>query len=92
MLGEKAPDVTKVMGELGIDVSKNRPKQLTEEMTKEANLIINLAPEKPVPDFIDRNKMVIWHVEDGKGKSYDIVVKIRDQIKRHVEELVAEIG
>ncbi|HLC45395.1 MAG TPA: low molecular weight phosphatase family protein [archaeon] len=91
-IGERAPGRVESLKELGIDISQNKPKQLTHEMARQAGRIICMCPEKPVPGFLDKGKLEAWNVEDGKGKSYEFVRRNRDQIKALVEKLVREIG
>jgi arsenate reductase len=81
------------MNEAGIDIIKQRPKDLTEDMMKEATKIVNMGcmddkfcPTLFVPKVID------WGIEDPKGKSIEKIREIRDEIEKRVLEIVKEIN
>ncbi|MDO8537812.1 MAG: arsenate reductase ArsC [archaeon] len=87
------PKVIEPMKEIGFDISKNKQKQVTQKMIKEADKIICMAKKEELPDYLKKsNKLIFWKVENAKGKDYAFHCKIRDQIKKKVEELVKEIG
>src|SRR6476620_5471450 len=86
------PIATQAMKEVGIDISKQRPKDITEDMIRNSTKIINmgcmekdLCPTVFVPNLVD------WGIEDPKGKSIDKVREIRDEIKERVKGLIASL-
>jgi len=87
------PIVIQVMREKGIDISKNKPKQITTQMVQEADTIIVMGCSVqgfcPAPLL---NKVVDWKIEDPKGKPLQKVREIRDEIEKKVKELIEEIG
>lgn len=90
--GESAHHVIECLKEEGCDVSENIRKQLTEQMIHSAHKIIVMAEEETIPDYLKNNpKATYWHVEDPKGKSYEESVRIKNQIKELVTNLVKEI-
>lgn len=81
------------MAELGYDLSKNRRKQLTPQMVRDAEGIFVMTERGEVPDYLrDSKKAVFWDVADGKGQSYGFHCRMRDQIKGLVEGLIKGIG
>jgi arsenate reductase (thioredoxin) len=87
------PVVVKAMMEIGIDISKNKPKTLTMEMIQSADKMITMGcgddAEGVCPArFIETED---WALEDPKGKPVAGVRIIRDEIKRRVTELLKEI-
>ena len=85
------PRAVEVMKEVGIDISKQKPKLLTQEMTREVDKIVTMgcgAEFCPAPYV----KAEDWSIEDPSGKSLDKFREVRDQIKRKVEKLVKEIS
>jgi len=81
------PKAIQVMKEIGIDMSKQKPKLLTSEMMKRVDKIITMgcgADVCPAPYV----KAEEWNIEDPSGKSLDKFRKVRDIIKGKVEELV----
>ena len=84
------PIAVKVMKEAGIDISKQKPKDLTEDMMRNAATIINMGcmddkfcPVLFVPKVID------WAIEDPKDKPIEKVREIRDEIEKRVLEIVS---
>lgn len=91
-LAEFAGDVVRCMAELGYDISENIAKQLTPEMVKKADRIYVITSDE-LPDYLKNSgKIFFWRVEDAKGMSFEFHVKIRNNIKKLVENLVKEIG
>ena len=88
--------VIEAMGEFGLDLLKNKRKQLNMEMVREADKVIILCEKREKRDFPEYlknlRKVIYWQVEDGKGRDYEFHIKMRDQIKNLVEKLVKEIG
>jgi len=85
------PTVIKVMKEVGIDISGNKPKALTPEMIDQANLVITMgcSAEAACPaSWVETRD---WGLEDPKGKPIEKVREIRDQIKAMVVMLLKEI-
>jgi len=90
---EVNPLVIKVMQEKGIDISKNKPKQITAQMVQDADAIIVMGCSAqgfcPAPLL---GKVVDWNIEDPKGKSLEEVREIRDKIEKKVKVLLSEIS
>ncbi len=80
------------MNEKGIDISTNKPKLLTFQMAQESDLIVTMGCNDqgicPGPFF---KPTIEWNLEYPKGKPIEKVREIRDQIERHVEELISEL-
>ncbi len=85
----------KAMAEVGLDISRAKPKLLTSEMVKEAELIIAMGcnVEESCPAFLlmDKAKLVDWGLQDPVDKGIDEVRRIRDQIIVNVEKLLRSI-
>jgi len=85
------PTVIKVMKEVGIDISGNKPKALTPEMIDQANLVITMgcSAEAACPaSWVETRD---WALEDPKDKPIEKVREIRDEIKTMVVMLLKEI-
>jgi len=82
------PLVVEVMKEKGIDISNNKPKLLTFQMTQDADLIVTMGCNDqgicPGPFF---KPTFDWKLEDPKGKPIEKVREIRDDIERRVQKL-----
>jgi arsenate reductase len=85
------PVVVEVMREKGIDISMNKPKLLTFQMSQDADLIVTMGCNDqgicPGPFF---KPTIDWKLEDPKGKSLEKVREIRDEVERQVQKLIAE--
>jgi len=85
------PKAVEVMKEIGIDISKQKPKLLTTQMMKEADRIITMGCSTdfcPAPHI----KIEDWDIEDSSGKPITKFRGVRDQIKEKVEKLIREIS
>jgi protein-tyrosine-phosphatase len=79
------------MREVGIDISKNKPKTLTPEMIDRANLVVTMGcgAEAACPaSWVETRD---WALEDPKDKPIEKVREIRDEIKARVTELLKEM-
>ena len=83
------PQVVTAMQEVGIDLSRVRPQQLTPELAATAQVLITMGcgDECPVVPGVKRDD---WPLDDPKDKPLDEVRRIRDEIHRRVEQLVAD--
>jgi arsenate reductase len=86
---EVNPVVVEAMKEKGIDVSENKPKLLTFQMTQDADLIVTMGCNDqgicPGPFF---KPAIDWKLEDPKGRPIERVREIRDQIEQLVRQLI----
>ena len=80
------PEVIEVMREVGIDLSKNKPKRLTVEMQLHADWAVTMGCGDVCPYVPTR--VDDWDIPDPAGRSIDEVREIRDMIDERVEELV----
>jgi protein-tyrosine-phosphatase len=84
------PEVVEVMGELGIDLSRNVPRVLTRELAEQADVVVTMGCGDECP-YIPGKRYVDWDLEDPKGRPVEEVRATRDDIARRVEALVAEL-
>lgn len=87
------PLAIQVMNEVGIDISKQKPKDLSEDMMKNSDKIINMGcmDENYCPTFFIPN-IIDWGIEDPKNKPIDRVREIRDEIERRIKEIAADVS
>jgi len=86
------PIAVEVMKEIGIDISQQKSKLISNEMIDESESVVNMGcmdkescPALFVEDIAD------WGIEDPKGKSIEQVRIIRDTIESKIKELVANL-
>lgn len=77
------------MKEIGIDISKNKPKPIANENVEKADKIISMC--EGVCPVVGR-PIVHWEVEETKGKGIETVRRVRDEIKDKVIGLIEGIG
>lgn len=91
-ISEINPVAIEAMNEVGIDITNQKSKELTEEMIRTSDKIINMGcMEKEACPSLFLNNLLDWNIEDPKGKPIEKVRDIRDEIHRKVKELVAGI-
>jgi arsenate reductase (thioredoxin) len=86
------PIVVQAMKEVGIDISKQKSKELIDEMIRDSDKVINMGcMDKNFCPTVWLSKVIEWGMEDPKGQSIEKVREIRDEIEQRVKKLVAEI-
>ena len=85
------PEVVEAMGELGIDVSEQRPKRLTREMAERADVVVTMGCGDECP-YIPGLKRDDWPLDDPKGKPIEQVRRIRDEVLARVSTLIDTHG
>lgn len=87
------PLAIQVMNEIGIDISKQRSKDLMEDMIRNSDKIINMGcMDKNFCPTLFIPKVIDWGIEDPKDKPIEKVREIRDEIERRIKELAAGIS
>jgi arsenate reductase (thioredoxin) len=87
---EVNPAVVAAMAEMGIDISSERPKRLTDESVAEADVVVTMGCGDACPVFPGK-RYLDWELDDPSGKSVEGVRPIRDEIDRRVRALLAEL-
>ena len=78
------------MNELGVDMSGEFPKPLTDDVVRAANVVITMGCGDDCP--IDPGyKYEDWQLDDPAGRDVDAVRVIRDEIDRRVRVLIGEL-
>jgi len=84
------PVAIDAMAEEGIDIANNVPKILTTDAVKESDVVITMGCGDACPIFPGK-RYEDWELDDPAGQGIDAVRPIRDDIKRRIEGLLAEI-
>jgi protein-tyrosine-phosphatase len=85
------PAVVAAMDEVGIDISAESPKKLTDQMARDADVIVTMGCGDECP-FYPGKRYDDWELTDPAGQPIDVVRGVRDDIRRRVSELLAELG
>lgn len=85
------PEVVAAMREVGIDLSRARPQQLTDELTRKAALLVTMGCGEACP-FVPGLERLDWPLSDPKGQPLAEVRRIRDEVRDRVAALVDARG
>ena len=88
--GSVNPAAVEAMREVGIDMSAQTPKILTIDAVRASDVCITMGCGDTCPVFPGK-RYLDWKLEDPAGQGVEAVRPIRDEIKRLVEDLIAEI-
>lgn len=91
--GTLNPVAVQVMAEDGIDLSKQVPKRLTQEMANSCHRIVSMgcgvdSQSCPATFLVTED----WGLDDPAGQDIETVRKIRDEIKSRVRALIEELS
>ncbi|MDQ6773946.1 MAG: arsenate reductase ArsC [Candidatus Dormibacteraeota bacterium] len=87
---EVNPAAVEAMEEVGIDLSQEFPKPLTDEFVRAADVVITMGCGDACPIYPGK-RYEDWDLEDPDGKTLEEVRRIRDQIDGRVRELLAQL-
>jgi arsenate reductase (thioredoxin) len=88
---ELNPAVVEAMGELGIDISDERPKKLEDGMVRTSDVVITMGCGDACPIYPGK-RYEDWELEDPSGKDLETVRGIRDEIESRVDALLGELS
>jgi arsenate reductase (thioredoxin) len=88
--GELNPAVIEAMNELGVDLSEEFPKPLTDEVVRAADVVITMGCGDACPIYPGK-RYEDWELADPAGQDLDAVRAIRDEIDVRVRRLVDEL-
>ena len=81
------PAVVAAMLELGVDISNEEPKKLTDEMALRADVIVTMGCGDECPSYPGK-RYEDWELTDPAGQPVEVVRTIRDEIRRRVGDLI----
>jgi arsenate reductase len=84
------PAAVEAMAEEGIDIAAERPKLLSESAVREADVVVTMGCGDDCP-FFPGKRYEDWVLDDPAGQGVEAVRPIRDEIRRRVEALVAQL-
>lgn len=85
------PAVVAAMAEVGIDITKEFPKPLTDEVIQDADVVITMGCGDACPLYPGK-RYLDWQLEDPAGKDIETVRRIRDGIGDRVRALLTELA
>jgi arsenate reductase len=85
------PEVAEAMREIGIDLSGARPRKLTDEVARTAQMLVTMGCGDQCP-FVPGVRTEDWQLTDPKGQPIEAVRRIRDRIHALVTDLIGREG
>jgi arsenate reductase (thioredoxin) len=88
--GQLNPAVVQAMAEVGIDLSAEHPKPLTDDAVRASDVVITMGCGDACP-FYPGKRYLDWQLDDPAGQPIETVRRIRDEIGTRVRALIAEL-
>jgi arsenate reductase (thioredoxin) len=85
------PVVVEAMRELGLDLSREFPKPLTDEVVQAADVVVTMGCGDACPLYPGK-RYLDWEVDDPAAQPIDEVRRIREDIRLRVAVLLRELG
>jgi arsenate reductase len=84
------PAAVAAMAEVGIDIAAERPKILTDQDVRASDVVVTMGCGDTCP-FYPGKRYEDWVLDDPAGRDVASVRIIRDEIRRRVEALIADL-
>jgi arsenate reductase (thioredoxin) len=88
--GEINPNAVVALEELGVDVGEAFPKPLTDEVVRAADVVVTMGCGDACPIYPGK-RYEDWELDDPAGQDLETVRRIRDELDRRVQRLIAEL-
>jgi arsenate reductase len=85
------PIAVQAMAEEGIDITDQQPKILTTDAVQASDVVITMGCGDTCP-FFPGKRYEEWVLDDPAGQGIEAVRPIRDEIKRRIHVLLAELN
>ena len=85
------PAVVEAMAEIGLDISNEFPKPLTDSAVSAADAVVTMGCGDACP-FYPGKRYLDWQLADPAGKPVEAVRPIRDEIEERVKALLEELA
>jgi arsenate reductase len=84
------PVAVEAMAEVGVDITHEVPKILTDDAVRESDVVITMGCGDECP-FFPGKRYEDWVLTDPAGQGIDVVRGVRDEIRGRVETLIREL-
>jgi arsenate reductase len=88
--GEIHPNVVQAMSEVDVDIDREFPKPLSDEVVRAADVVVTMGCGDACPVYPGQH-YEDWQIADPAGQSIESVRAIRDEIRGRVEHLIGEL-
>jgi arsenate reductase (thioredoxin) len=84
------PSVVAILEERGLDPGKEFPRPLTDELAREADVIVTMGCGDTCPVYPGK-RYVDWELDDPAGQPIDVVRPIVEEVDRRCQALLTEL-
>jgi arsenate reductase (thioredoxin) len=84
------PAVTEALAEIGLDISREFPKPLTDDVARSSDVLVTMGCGDACPVYPGK-RYLDWELDDPAGRSVAEVRRIRDDIDGRVRGLLLEL-
>src|SRR5262245_48574517 len=84
------PAAARAMEEIGVDMSEEFPKPLTDEVVRAADVVITMGCGDACPIYPGK-RYEDWELDDPAGQDLETVRRIRNEIDERVQKLISEL-
>ena len=81
--------VIDLMREKGIEVGTSQRTQLTKDMLRDYDLVVNIANRNQTPDWLKGDNVVWWKIEDPHAESRELAELACDEVEKRVKKLIS---
>lgn len=85
------PAVVAAMNEVGLDISAESPRKLTDQMARDADVIVTMGCGDACP-YYPGKRYDDWALTDPAGQPLEVVREVRDEIRSRVSDLLRQLG
>ncbi len=84
------PVAVQAMAEVGIDIAAGTPRKLDWDLAQQSDVIVTMGCGDACPVFPGK-RYEDWKLTDPAGQPIEVVRQVRDEIRQHVDTLLAEL-
>jgi arsenate reductase (thioredoxin) len=84
------PVAIQAMAEVGVDITTGIPRKLDWDLAQQSDVIITMGCGDACPIFPGK-RYEDWKLTDPAGQPIQVVRQVRDEIRQHVDRLLAEL-
>ena len=84
------PNAVVALEELGVDMGEAFPKPVTDDVVRAADVVITMGCGDACPIYPGK-RYEDWDLDDPSGQDLETVRRIRDELDRRVQRLIAEL-
>jgi arsenate reductase (thioredoxin) len=84
------PVAIQAMAEAGVDITTGIPRKLDWDLAQQSDVIITMGCGDACPIFPGK-RYEDWKLTDPAGQPIQVVRQVRDEIRQHVDRLLAEL-